>query len=54
MLLAAPESIAALNRATGVTNRAAVVVYAALTAYSGASLLLIVHWRPARRALVRR
>ncbi|MGW1171933.1 MAB_1171c family putative transporter [Streptomyces sp. NPDC002550] len=54
MLLAAPESIAALNRATGITNCAAVVVYAALTAYSGASLLLIIHWRPAPPEQTRR
>ncbi|MEW2623251.1 MAB_1171c family putative transporter [Streptomyces sp. NPDC048106] len=54
MLLAAPRSIVALNRATGVTNCAALVVYAALTAYSGASLLLIIHWRPAPAERTRR
>ncbi|MEV7503245.1 MAB_1171c family putative transporter [Streptomyces sp. NPDC093018] len=54
MLLAAPQSIVALNRATGITNCAALVVYAALTAYSGASLLLIIHWRPAPPEQTRR
>ncbi|MFJ3880824.1 MAB_1171c family putative transporter [Streptomyces sp. NPDC090077] len=54
MLLAAPESILALNQATGITNCAAVVVYAALTTYSGASLLLIIHWRPALPEQTRR
>ncbi|MFG3102273.1 MAB_1171c family putative transporter [Streptomyces sp. NPDC048182] len=47
MLLAAPRSIVELNRATGVTNFAAPVVYATTTAYSAASLLLIINWRPA-------
>ncbi|MFH8342543.1 MAB_1171c family putative transporter [Streptomyces sp. AM6-12] len=54
MLLAAPQSIVELNRATGITNCAAVVVYAALTSYSGASLLMIIHWRPAPPAQTRR
>ncbi|MFH7334011.1 DUF6545 domain-containing protein [Streptomyces sp. KHY 26] len=54
MLLAAPQSVVALNRATGITNCAAPVVYAALTAYSGASLLLIIHWRPAPPEQTRR
>ncbi|MFD7283643.1 MAB_1171c family putative transporter [Streptomyces sp. NPDC059862] len=54
MIFAAPDSIAALNRATGVTNFAAPVVYATTTAFSGASLLLIVNWRPAPPEQTRR
>ncbi|MFF0104327.1 MAB_1171c family putative transporter [Streptomyces hirsutus] len=54
MLFAAPASIAALNRLTGITNFAAPVVYATTTAFSGASLLLIVNWRPAHPGQTRR
>ncbi|MEU0196495.1 MAB_1171c family putative transporter [Streptomyces afghaniensis] len=54
MIFAAPESIAALNRLTGITNLAAPVVYATTTAFAGASLLLIVNWRPAPPEQTRR
>ncbi|MFF7144799.1 MAB_1171c family putative transporter [Streptomyces nodosus] len=54
MFLAAPDSIVAVNRVSGTTNFAAPVVYATLTAYSGASLLLIIHWRPAPPEQTRR
>ncbi|MFI8090738.1 MAB_1171c family putative transporter [Streptomyces sp. NPDC086080] len=54
MLFAAPASIAALNRLTGTPNFAAPVVYATTTAFSGASLLLIVNWRPAPPEQTRR
>lgn len=47
MILAAPDSIAELNQLTGITNVAAPVVYVITTAFSGASLLLIINWRPA-------
>ncbi|MFB8773842.1 MAB_1171c family putative transporter [Streptomyces broussonetiae] len=47
MILAAPDSIAGLNRLTGIPNIAAPVVYALTTAFSGASLVLIINWRPA-------
>ncbi|MFF1411565.1 DUF6545 domain-containing protein [Streptomyces sp. NPDC058289] len=47
MLLAAPWSIVELNRRTGIPNVAAPVFFAAMTAFSGASLLLIINWRPA-------
>ncbi|WP_404959628.1 DUF6545 domain-containing protein [Streptomyces sp. 147326] len=46
MLLAAPGSIVALNRLTGMANLAAPVFFATMTAFSGASLLLIINWRP--------
>lgn len=54
MLFAAPASITALNRLTGVTNFAAPVVYATTTAFSGASLLLMVNWKPAPPERTRR
>ncbi|MGQ4434563.1 MAB_1171c family putative transporter [Streptomyces sp. SAS_260] len=47
MILAAPDSIVELNRRTGISNVSAPVVYAITTAFSGASLLLIINWRPA-------
>ncbi|MEV5316525.1 DUF6545 domain-containing protein [Streptomyces sp. NPDC052687] len=54
MLFAAPASIARLNRLTDVPNLAAPVVYATTTVFSGASLLLIVNWRPASPERTRR
>ncbi|MGW4563018.1 MAB_1171c family putative transporter [Streptomyces sp. NPDC004561] len=51
---AAPDSIAAINRATGVPNFAAPVAYSALAVFGGASLLLIVNWRPAPPEQTRR
>lgn len=47
MLLAAPGSIVELNRRSGMANLAAPVFFATMTAFSGASLLLIINWRPA-------
>ncbi|RSN14809.1 hypothetical protein DMH25_07650 [Streptomyces sp. WAC 01325] len=47
MIFAAPDSITTLNQFTGIPNLAAPVVYATTTAFSGATLLLIVNWRPA-------
>ncbi|MER5772647.1 MAB_1171c family putative transporter [Streptomyces sp. NPDC001985] len=44
-LLAAVPTIAAINRISGVPNLAAPVVYSAITAFSGACLILIVIWR---------
>ncbi|MFD0319249.1 MAB_1171c family putative transporter [Streptomyces flavalbus] len=51
---AAPESIAAINDLTGVPNFAAPVAYSAMIAFSGASLLLIINWRPAPPERTRR
>ncbi|MGW7062388.1 MAB_1171c family putative transporter [Streptomyces sp. NPDC054904] len=42
--LAAPPSLAAVNEVTGVVNCAAPLVYGVLTAFSGASVVLILHW----------
>jgi hypothetical protein len=47
MFLAAPDTVVAINRATGITNFSAPVVYATLAVYSAASFLLIINWRPA-------
>ncbi|MFI0141832.1 MAB_1171c family putative transporter [Streptomyces luteogriseus] len=54
MIFAAPESIARLNRLTEASNLASPVVYITTTAFSGASLLLIVNWRPASPEQTRR
>ncbi|CAL9674243.1 hypothetical protein SUDANB176_07646 (plasmid) [Streptomyces sp. enrichment culture] len=51
---AAPESIAAINRFTGVSNFAAPVAYSAMATFSGASLLLIINWRPSPPEQTRR
>ncbi len=42
---AAPQSIAAINRATGVPNIAAPWVYSLLTAFSAACLMMLIAWR---------
>ncbi|WP_308013393.1 MAB_1171c family putative transporter [Streptomyces beigongshangae] len=44
-LLGAPPTVGAVNRITNVPNLAAPLTYAAITAYSASSLVLIVHWR---------
>jgi hypothetical protein len=54
MILAAPQSIATLDRISGTANFAAPVVYGTTTVFSGASLLLIVNWRPASAERTRR
>ncbi|KPI02206.1 hypothetical protein OK074_5390 [Actinobacteria bacterium OK074] len=41
----APPTVGAVNRLSGVPNLAAPLTYAVITAYSAASLVLIVHWR---------
>ena len=44
-LFGAPPTVALINRVTGVPNLAAPLTYAAITAYSAASLVLIACWR---------
>ncbi|WP_424216069.1 MAB_1171c family putative transporter (plasmid) [Streptomyces sp. BI20] len=44
-LLAAPPSISAINRFTGVPNLAAPLVYSTLCAFGGACLVLVEYWR---------
>ncbi|MEV7154252.1 MAB_1171c family putative transporter [Streptomyces misionensis] len=51
---AAPDSIAEINRVTGVPNFAAPPAYSALAVFGGASLLLIINWRPAPAERTRR
>ncbi|MGW2813458.1 MAB_1171c family putative transporter [Streptomyces sp. NPDC001415] len=55
---AAPTTIAAVNRITGVPNFSAPLVYSILTAFSASCLVLIINWRggppeAARRATLR-
>ncbi|GAA0314089.1 hypothetical protein GCM10010302_61540 [Streptomyces polychromogenes] len=52
--LAAPPSLAAVNEITGVANFAAPLVYGVLTAFSGASVVLILHWSGGPAASLRR
>ncbi|MFD0319354.1 MAB_1171c family putative transporter [Streptomyces flavalbus] len=54
MILAAPDSITALNRLTGIPNIAAPAVYTTTVVFSGASLVLIINWRPAPPEQTRR
>ncbi|MFJ2822539.1 MAB_1171c family putative transporter [Streptomyces toxytricini] len=54
MFLAAPPTIAAVNRLTGITNFSAPLVYGALTAFSGSCVVLVLHWSGGPPAVVRR
>ncbi|KIF05957.1 hypothetical protein PL81_10220 [Streptomyces sp. RSD-27] len=42
---AAPPVLALINEVTGVPNAAAPLVYCVLTAFSGSSIVLLIHWR---------
>ncbi|MEW1639875.1 MAB_1171c family putative transporter [Streptomyces sp. NPDC093801] len=42
---AAPPVLALINKATGVPNIAAPLVYCVLTAFDGSSIVLLIHWR---------
>ncbi|WP_405422190.1 MAB_1171c family putative transporter [Streptomyces erythrochromogenes] len=52
--LASPPTIAAVNRATGVVNFSAPLVFGLLTAFSGLCVVLILQWRGGPPAAVRR
>ncbi|MFD5814770.1 MAB_1171c family putative transporter [Streptomyces sp. NPDC127038] len=52
--LGASPVIAAINRATGVPNAAVPVAYGMVTAFSAASLVLVIQWRGGRPQHVRR
>ncbi|MGD9483497.1 MAB_1171c family putative transporter [Streptomyces sp. TRM70308] len=54
LICAAPLTIVAVNRATGITNFAAPMVYVMLTAFSGASIVLLINWRGGPAARIRR
>jgi hypothetical protein len=45
LITTAQSTIVALRRVTGVTNLAAPLIYILLTAFSGASIVLVLHWR---------
>lgn len=44
VLLGAPPTTMAVNRLTGIVNFSAPLVYSLLTVFSGASIVLILHW----------
>lgn len=54
VFVAAPPSIAALNRLAGVPNFGAPLEFCAITAFSGTCVLLVVHWAGGPPAAVRR
>ncbi|MER5484839.1 MAB_1171c family putative transporter [Streptomyces sp. NPDC002812] len=54
VFLSAPPTIVAVNRLTGVVNFSAPLVYSLLTAFSGACVVVILHWSGTPAALVRR
>ncbi|MEU6270902.1 DUF6545 domain-containing protein [Streptomyces populi] len=53
-VLGAPPTVALVNSLTGIPNMAALLAYAAVTAFGAASLILIVHWRGSDPVQVRR
>ncbi|WP_330299477.1 MAB_1171c family putative transporter [Streptomyces sp. NBC_00503] len=54
VFLSTPPAIVAVNRLTGVVNCAAPLVYSLLTAFSGACIVLILHWSGPATPAVRR
>ncbi|MER6201265.1 DUF6545 domain-containing protein [Streptomyces sp. NPDC001586] len=52
--LASPPTIAAVNRATGVVNFSAPLVFGLLTVFSGLCVVLVLRWRGGPPAAVRR
>ncbi|MFZ3473881.1 MAB_1171c family putative transporter [Streptomyces sp. 4.24] len=54
VFLSAPPTIVAANRLTGVANFSAPLVYSLLTAFSGACIVLILHWSGTPTPAVRR
>ncbi|MEU5425835.1 MAB_1171c family putative transporter [Streptomyces olivoreticuli] len=51
---AAPPTIAAVNRVTGIANVSGPLVYSLLMAHSAACLMMVLHWRGGPREIVRR
>ncbi|WP_406349735.1 DUF6545 domain-containing protein [Streptomyces sp. NBC_00658] len=47
LFLTAPSTIVLLRQATGITNIAVPLIYVMLTAFSGASIVLVLNWRGA-------
>ncbi|MFI6002769.1 MAB_1171c family putative transporter [Streptomyces sp. NPDC051366] len=54
MFLAAPPTISAVNRLTGIVNFSAPLVYSVLTAFSGSCIVLVLQWGGGPPAVVRR
>lgn len=54
VLLSAPPTVVAVNRLTGVVNFSAPLVYSLVTAFSGACVVVILHWSGAPAQVVRR
>ncbi|WP_374776659.1 hypothetical protein OG756_31795 [Streptomyces sp. NBC_01310] len=54
LILAAPPTIAAVNRLTGVPNFSAPLVFGLITAFSGACVVLVLQWGGGPPAAVRR
>ncbi|MCX4696016.1 MAB_1171c family putative transporter [Streptomyces sp. NBC_01408] len=54
MFLAAPPTISAVNRLTGVVNFSAPLVFGVLTAFSGSCVVLVLQWGGGPPAVVRR
>ncbi|MFI8105810.1 DUF6545 domain-containing protein [Streptomyces sp. NPDC086023] len=54
LFLAAPPTIVAVNRLTGIPNCAAPLVYGVLTAFSGSCIVLVLHWSGTDPAAIRR
>ncbi|MFD6294338.1 MAB_1171c family putative transporter [Streptomyces sp. NPDC060235] len=52
--LGAPPTVALINRTTAIPNLAALLTYGAVTAFSAASLILIVYWQGRDRVRTRR
>ncbi|MFG2307860.1 MAB_1171c family putative transporter [Streptomyces sp. NPDC048566] len=53
-VLGAPPTVAAVNRLSGVANLAALLTYTTVTAFSAASVILIVQWRTGDTGRARR
>ncbi|MFI0742511.1 MAB_1171c family putative transporter [Streptomyces sp. NPDC021100] len=51
---AAPPTIAAVNRATGIANVSGPLVYSLLMAHGAACLMMVLHWRGGPQEVVRR
>ncbi|WP_327412568.1 MAB_1171c family putative transporter [Streptomyces sp. NBC_01233] len=54
LILAAPPTIAAVNRFTGVANFSAPLVFGLITAFSGSCVVLVLQWGGGPPAVVRR
>lgn len=51
---AAPATLAAVNRATGIPNVGAPITYSSISAFSCSLIILLIHWRGGPRERIRR